>query len=145
MVEEEGKEKSGEEEPKGSPPPLAIPEEILKTLPPDIRKVVSSQTALLMSGRTNLPHPLAGKITSGHIDKFLDNDEKRDIRKADADKSIRRYIFWAFIVALVLSVGLIIALVALNAVNLIHDLIIAAVSLIGGFGSGFGVAWLFKK
>jgi hypothetical protein len=123
-----------------------IPEKVLKQLPPETRKFIKSTGfSMLMAGRTPMPHPMASKVTSSHITKFLENDERENVRRADANKSIRRYVFWAIVLILVLTVGLIVTLVILNATNLIHDLIIAGVSLIGGFGSGFGVAWLFKK
>jgi hypothetical protein len=125
---------------------IIIPEKVLKQLPPEAQKFIkSTELSMLMTGRTAMPHPMASKITSGHITKFLENDESENIRKADANKSIRRYVFCVTILGLVLTVGLIITLVVLNATSLIHDLIIAGVSLIGGFGSGFSVAWLFKK
>lgn len=119
---------------------LSIPPEILKEIPEDIRPKISRSLSLFMGsmsmGRFPPTNPLLKKITTSHISKVLDSVEQDDIRQANAHKSIRRYVFWGFIVLVIVALVLVIFLQLQGATEILVNLIIAIFSLAGGFGIG---------
>lgn len=78
-----------------------IEPEILKNLPPDVRKAVEFS---LQAFSAPIFHPITKKITEGHIDKLLDQTEKDSEREYGAARSSRRYGFAGFIVICILFV-----------------------------------------
>ncbi|MFM6128167.1 MAG: hypothetical protein ACKPBV_05385 [Sphaerospermopsis kisseleviana] len=108
-----------------------IPAELLNALPPEIRQVVSSFTAMVHSPPSR-QSPLTKKLTSEHITKIIvnsDNDSRRDY-------NLKR-----------LSLGSVLALVAMILIyaattkdkDLSEKILVASIAAVGGAGVGYGV------
>lgn len=117
------------EEEKSSP----IEPEILKNLPPDVRKAVEFS---LQAFSGPVFHPITKKITEAHIDKLLDQTEKDSEREFRDTQSSRKYGFGAFLVICALFVFITIYLTHIDK-DLYRDVFKVLVGLVGGFGGGF--------
>lgn len=111
-----------------------IPPEILEQLPPHMRETISS-IGIFSSPMQN---PLARKITSEHIDKIIDNDDK-DASRRFTQKTMSRFFSLAYV------------LIALGAFFLLShlfgernpDLFEKILVFFGTFFAGFGAGWGF--
>jgi hypothetical protein len=120
------------------PLPQDILDKIPKELKPHLAKAFSSMSLEMTRGIFPVTNPLIDKINPQHIDKLIDSIEKDSERDENRHKGDRRYIFASFVILLIILSGLITTFVVLEETELVRSLVIAIVSLIGGFGSGYG-------
>ena len=111
---------------------LTLEPEVLKNLPPEVKKILFSLQAF--SGPVF--HPVTKKINEAHIDKLLDQAEKDSDRDFKDRTSTRRYSFAGFIVICLLFVFITYYLTSIDK-DLYRDVIKVLIGLIGGFGGGF--------
>jgi hypothetical protein len=114
--------------------PSVIEPEVLKNLPPDLRRVME-----FFSFSGPVFHPVTKKITEGHIDKILDQSEKDSQRGFQDAQSSRRYGFAVFLVICALFVFLTVFLASVD-----KELYRDAIKILVGFGGGFGSGLAFK-
>ena len=137
---EENKNRSKEEEvPEEQEDELSIPSELMEEIPAEVRPKIRKAFSMSLSmarGAFPMPHPLASKITSGHIDKVINNIEHDDVRQAEDQKFSRRYTFAGFVILVLVVVTLVVFLQLQGATDILINLIIAVFSLAGGFGIG---------
>lgn len=127
---------SGTESPK-----LPLDDEALKSVPPEIQKIIEHRMLSLRYGPA--PNPVAEKITENHITKILDNTAEENKRRAK-DKIQSRIFKFA---ATVLAVGLFVFLTIFLKPD--RDLYVEIIQLLaifaGGFGAGYGVKAYLEK
>jgi hypothetical protein len=111
----------------------AIEPEVLKTLPPELRKVMEFFS---ISGPSY--HPVTKKITEDHIDKILDQSDKDSDRGFRDAQASRRYGFVIFFVICILFVFLTVYLTSVDK-DLYRDALKFLAGLLGGFGGGLAV------
>jgi hypothetical protein len=137
-LDQTGEGESKEEGPGDQEPPddsSVIPEEILKKLPPEARRVVQFG---MMQRFGPMPNPLTSKLTESHIDKILDISAKDDERYFADAKHARWFTLGYVVLFLALFVFLTIFLVGEDKELYKEALKLVAV-FVGGFGGGFGV------
>lgn len=75
-----------------------IPEHILKKLPPDTKKEISqffgAAVTMGMAPPKHPVHTIAEKLTSEHLDKFIDVTDRERAREADDRQSRRKHGLW---------------------------------------------------
>ena len=81
-------------------------------------------------------NPLTEKITSEHIGKIIDNDEKQSVREDADKKDERKYNIWLIIIVLTFSLILTYFLIHSNHTELIEKILILVMGFVGGFGYG---------
>lgn len=115
---------------------FGIEPEILKSLPPEARKVIQIGMSTHRFG--SMPNPLTQKLNSQHIDKILEIAEKDDERAfKDAGES-RKFTLIYIIVFSALFVFLTVFLVGSD-IELYKEIIKLFAIFLGGLGSGFGI------
>ncbi len=121
---------------KDSKDPLheAIPEDLLKDLPEDQRKIIQRITSF--QGMMPLPNPIASKITPEHITKVLTNADEEDKRDRQERKDERGHNYKIMVTALifVLLVGGL--LIYSKQFEILKYFVTAVFTFAGGFGVG---------
>lgn len=115
-----------------------IPIEVLKKLPPEDRRVIESLFASVTYGP--VPNPLARKVTSEHIGKIIDHQDRGMQLEFEDRRDSRR---WGTLVAFGLVVILAVVVLTLALTNrtaALIEVLKAIVLIAGGFGTGFGFA-----
>lgn len=151
MEEEKGKGKEAGESSSGQEPnklslPDVLPPEIMKQLPKELQDKVRESLTMsmtMMEGSIPRPFPLADKITSEHVGKIIDHVENESIRDSKQRGSDRWFILVGFLVVVAFFAGM--SYLFRNSTELMMNMIIALVSLVGGFGAGYGFAGFRHK
>lgn len=133
----EGESAVGEEEDNGGPPEEVM-QEVMKSMPPAVRRQFLSMTSM-MSGPQ--PHPVLKKVNEEHIHKVLDYSHTEDKLAHDERASERKYgVFYAIFGAVFIlgAITLLVKLLADSHPQLLSQIFIAIVSGVGGFGGGYG-------
>jgi hypothetical protein len=125
--EEKGEESSSQESP--------IEPEVLKDLPPEVRKAVESFSLQAFTGPVF--HPVLKKVNEGHIDKVLDQSEKDSDREFQLEQSSKIYNLVYVLIFAALFIFITIYLANLDK-ELYRDVLKVLVGFIGGFGGGYG-------
>lgn len=110
--------------------------ELLKSLPPEAKKVLEIGMSMQRFGPT--PNPIAKKINEKHIDKILDLTEKDEERSfKDAGES-RKFTLIYILIFAALFVFSTVFLVGSDK-DLYKEVIKLFAVFLGGLGSGFGI------
>jgi hypothetical protein len=92
-------------------PETVIPDEVLEKLPPEARGEFKRLFSMVSAGYIGPPpSPFARKLTSDHITKIIDNNEKEDQRQFNNAKDERKMSLTIFFGILVPVTGLIVFL-----------------------------------
>lgn len=117
--------------------------EILKKLPPEIKKVVEMGFSMQrISGP--MQNPLLSKLNENHINRILDIGEKEEENIFKDSQSNKKYNLIYFILGILLFVFLVIFLGKDNK-DLFLEILKVGILLIGGFGGGFGYKTFIDK
>lgn len=110
--------------------------ELLKSLPPEAKKVLEIGMSMQRFGP--MPNPLAEKINEKHIDKILDIAEKDEERSFKGARESRKFTLIYVLVFAALFVFATVFLVGSDK-ELYKEVIKLFAVFLGGLGSGFGV------
>jgi hypothetical protein len=121
--------------------PLSLlSDEVVEKIPPEARKEVLSMMRVYMGmGSFSSGSPLAKRITSQHIDKLIDSNEKENEREYQKFRSseVTKRLAVAAIILLVLMVLIYSGFT--KDLQLSEKIITAGISALGGFGVGYAV------
>lgn len=112
-------------------------EELPIPLPKSVRQFIQSFSMTMGPGFPALG--LMDKLKDEHITQFFDHVEAES-RRDDADrKSQRSYWFWTYVFSVLAVFGFIAFLVFFEKSDLLVPVLTSLISLIGGFGAGWGI------
>jgi hypothetical protein len=115
--------------------PLKEPE-VLKELPPGLRKAVESFSLQAFSGPVF--HPALAKINERHIDKVLDQADKDSERNFQDSQSSRKYRLIVTIIILIFLAGMTVFLVQADK-ELYKHVLNLLLPFLAGLAGGYGL------
>jgi|SRR5882672_2064578 len=127
-------EKPQDKKDQDSEQPSPLEPEVLKNLPPDVRKAVEFS---LQAFSTPIFHPITKKINEGHIDKLLDQSEKDSEREFKDRFRSRIFALLYGLMAAALFVFVTIYLAGEDK-ELYRDILTKIIIFFGGAGAGYG-------
>jgi hypothetical protein len=131
---EAGKEVTTEKRNKSNVDSEVVPPELMKQIPPEAQQQIRQMIA--MFGQVSGPvHPLAKKLTEGHITKIIDNIEKDEDRRFQEGRDVRKMGLTIFFAILIVLASLMVFFTVMNRT----DILIPLVSALVGFGGGYGI------
>lgn len=110
--------------------------ELLKNLPPEVKKTLEFGMAMHRVGP--IPNPIANKLNEGHIDKILELAAKDDERSFNDSISSRRYTLVYVVIFALLFIFSTIFLVNMDK-DLYKEILKLFAMFLGGAGSGYGI------
>lgn len=116
----------------------AIPDEIYKNLPPEVRRIITSTS---FSGIMPMQNPLLGKITSEHITTVLSHSDEEDKRDRTERREERGHNYKVMVTALIFILIVGILLVYAQQIDILKYM----VGAILGFAGGFGIGKYYRK
>jgi Flp pilus assembly protein TadB len=121
-----------------------IPNEILKTMPPDVQKQFK-QMEVFASMTRGPVNPLFEKMKPEHVSQFLEMLDKDSEREYGDTRSNRRFLFAAFCIAVLLFAFLTVFFMSINQASMLTQILTIAIALAGGFGGGYGFSKSGRK
>ena len=121
-----------------------IPAELLKRMPPDVRKEVQRMFVSMTGISGPMAHPLTEKLDGDHIRQIIENVENGEQRDHQEGKDVRRLIMQIFIGVLIFVSFIFVFFTMTGKTDLIRMIIPLLVSIVGGVGGGFGLSKLGK-
>lgn len=134
---------SQEEEEEALFPSIAdiFPPEMLEGLPPKEKKqIVSSLSFMAMQGSARQSSPLAKQLKPEHITQIIENSEKESQREFEKSKISENTKRWGMGAILSLVVVVFVYAGVTKDKDLSEKVVLAGISVIGGFGAGYAVA-----
>ena len=134
--------KSLEAQSEAEQPPPERPNEEMPDFPADMRKFMGASLQMMGGPPT---HPLEGKITSDHITALIEGS----LADAAAERTESRHSKLIYVLfagfAMVLLVGLILALVILEERDLVRELGPFALAFATGVAGGYGIGYAHRS
>ena len=112
------------------------PPEFLKKISTEVTKEVLSMSTRMTSAP--LFPPYYDKINENHIDKIIAISSKEVEQDHEYNSSNRWFMLVVFLVIVAALCGILYFLVTEEQQGLLNDILLSLVSLIGGFGGGYG-------
>ncbi|MBM2827345.1 MAG: hypothetical protein HW403_1409 [Dehalococcoidia bacterium] len=109
-----------------------VPSEMLRDVPPEVRRIIGGQLSMMMSG--TVAHPIYNKITSEHIDKIIEETANQYNRETEERKDVRTHEFRIFICTLIVILVLTVFLSLQNQITVLYSLMLALLGIAGGYG-----------
>ncbi len=118
-----------------------LPPEVLEGLPDKEKKqIVSSLSIMAMQGSSRQSSPIAKQLKPEHITQIIENSEKENQREFDKSKIRENTKRWGMGAILSLVVIVFVYAGATKDKDLSEKVVLAGISVIGGFGAGYAVA-----